>query len=232
VHEKTHPEVDVLLSFAGSSALAAQVDQGGVGDVLATASEEHMQALTKGGHVKDAATFAYNQLVVAVPEGNPAKLESFEDLAKAKRIVLGAPNVPVGKYADELLERAAGTLGVKFRDAVIAHVVSREANVRMVLSKIELGEADAAIVYRTDIMQPGCKEANEPGVNPCERVHPIAIPEALSERATYPIAVLSHAGEPALARAFVDFVLSDEGQAVLTAHGFISARAATTEPVR
>lgn len=221
VYQPKHPEVELLLSFAGSSALAAQVGQGGVGDVLATASEDNLETPALKGHLKSSAVFAYNQLVVAVPLNNPGKLKSFADLVKAKRIVLGTENVPVGKYADELLERASATLGTKFRDTVMAHVVSREANVRLVLSKVELGEADAAIVYSTDIYQPGCTPSPD---DACQRAHPIPIPVDLAERATYPIAVLAHATRPELGRAFIDFVLSDEGQAVLAEYGFIPVR--------
>lgn len=208
-HEAKHPEVDVLLSLAASSAVALQIDQGGTGDVLATASEDHMQRLVKAGLIQNDAVFAYNELVVAVPQANPAKLETFEDLAKAERIVLGAPNVPIGQYSDALLERAGKELGTTFSDRVNSRVVSREANVRLVLAKVELGEADAAIVYRTDIRQ-GARA--------------IEVPRELSERATYPIGQATRSKQPELARAFIEHVLSHEGQAVLAKHKFIPAR--------
>jgi molybdate transport system substrate-binding protein len=233
--ELKHPNVDVLLSFAGSSAIALQIDQGGAGDVLATANEEHLQKLVKAGLIQDHAVFAHNELVVAVAKDNPAKIGRFEDLANAKRIVLGAPNVPAGQYADALLKRAGETLGAKFSEAVQAHVVSREANVRLVLPKVELGEADAAIVYRTDIRRPECKPA--PAGTPhhataCGHAHAIEVPAALSERATFPIGVATRSKQPKLARMFIEYVLSPEGQAALAANGFIPARppASTAEP--
>jgi len=225
--ELKHPNVDVLLSFAASSAVALQIDQGGTGDVLATASEEHLQKLVAAGLIKDNVVFAHNELVVAVPKDNPAKIERFEDLANAKRLVLGAPNVPVGQYADALIKRAGEKLGAKFSEAVQAHVVSREANVRLVLAKVELGEADAAIVYRSDIRAPECKPAPDgtPAVpNACAGARAIEVPAALNQRATYPIGVATRSKQPQLAHAFIEYVLSPEGQAAMAANGFIPAR--------
>jgi molybdate transport system substrate-binding protein len=215
--ELKHPNVDVLLSFAASSAIALQIDQGGTGDVLATASEEHLQKLVDAGLIKDKAVFARNELVVAVPKDNPAKIERFEDLANAQRLVLGAPNVPVGQYADALLERAGEQLGAKFSEAVQANIVSREANVRLVLAKVELGEADAAIVYRSDLRAPAGARA-------------IEVPAALNQRATYPIGVATRSKHPQLAHTFIEYVLSPEGQAAMAANGFIRARSPATEP--
>jgi molybdate transport system substrate-binding protein len=222
-HEAKHPKVDVLLSFAGSSALALQIDQGGSGDVLATANEEHLQKLVKAGLIKDNAVFAHNELVIAVAPGNPAKIKTFADFANAKRIVLGSPNVPIGQYADAVIKRAGEPLST----AINAHVVSREANVRLVLAKVELGEADAAIVYRSDIRERECKPAPAdapPSAKACGHAQAIAIPAELSERATYPIGVATRSKKPALARAFMERVLSPEGQAVLAANGFVPAR--------
>lgn len=217
--ELKHPNIDVLLSFAGSSALALQIDQGGAGDVLATANEEHLHKLVTAGLIQDSVVFAHNELVVAVPKSNPAKIERFEDLANAQRIVLGAPNVPVGHYADALLERAEVSVGARFAQQARAHVVSREANARLVLAKVELGEADAAIVYRSDVRATGQARA-------------IELPATLSERATYPIGVATRSKHTALARTFIDYVLSGEGQAAMAANGFIPVRppAGTTEP--
>jgi molybdate transport system substrate-binding protein len=222
-YEAKHPKVDVLLSFAGSSALALQIDQGGSGDVLATANEAHLQKLVKAGLIKDHAVFAHNDLVIAVAPGNPAKVTSFADLANAKRIVLGSPNVPIGQYADAVIKRA----GEKLSTAIHAHVVSREANVRLVLAKVELGEADAAIVYRTDIRATECKPAPAgvpPSLKACGHAQAIELPAELSERATYPIGIPTRAKQPVLGRAFMEHVLSPEGQAVLAAHGFVPAR--------
>jgi len=232
-HELANPDLDVMLSLSGSSVLAMQVDQGGSGDVLALASEEQMQGLIKSGLIKEHAVFAHNELVIAVPPGNPAKLERFEDLAQAKKIVLGTPNVPVGKYADALITRAGEKLGSKFSDAVSSQVVSREANVRLVLAKVQLGEADAAIVYRTDIQAESCKAPSPTTpAKPCERAQAIAIPAELNMQAAYPIGIPTRSKQQALGRAFMKRVLSAEGQAVLAKHGFGAAMAPNPEPAK
>ena len=168
--------------------------------------------MCQAGAIGEHAVFAYNELVVAVPPSNPAGLQRFEDLAKVPRIVLGTKDVPAGQYADALIERARASLGDGFSDGVVAHVVSREANVRLALAKVALGEADAAIVYRSDV-----KEG---------RAKAIEVPEALRERATYPIGIPIRAEQPALARAFIAHVLSEQGQAVLAKHRLIPARSA------
>jgi molybdate transport system substrate-binding protein len=145
--------------------------------------------------------------------------------------------VPVGQYADALIERAGKQLGAKLGKAINAHVVSREANARLVLAKVELGEADAAIVYRSDIRRPECKPqpaGAPPSEKACEHAQAIAIPAELSERVAYAIGVAARAKEPILARELIDHVLSSEGQALLAEHGFIPARpplaAAEPEP--
>jgi len=116
-------------------------------------------------------------------------------------------NVPVGRYTDGLLQRAAVQFGAGFREQVLAHVVSREANVRQVLAKVELGEADAAIVYRTD-------------VRPGRPVRTLEVPTTLSEPTAYAVAAATHAPHPELARAFVDLLLSPAGQRALADAGF------------
>ena len=123
--------------------------------------------------------------------------------------MLAAPEVPAGAYADQLLAAAAIRFGAGFRERVLSRVVSRELNVRQVLTKVALGEADAGVVYRTDLAAGG------------DRVEAVAIPADLNVAAAYPIAALVEASQPEAARAFVDLVLSAEGQSVLRAHGFL-----------
>jgi molybdate transport system substrate-binding protein len=142
--------------------------------------------------------FARNEPVLVVPLDNPASLRVFADLPKARRIVLGVQEVPIGAYAARIL--AAAHLDLEGR------VVSRELNVRQVLAKVELGEADAAIVYRTDAARAGVKV--------------IAIPPAINVTAEYPIAVLARARQPTLAGQFVALVRSPAGRAVLARFGF------------
>jgi molybdate transport system substrate-binding protein len=145
-----------------------------------------------------------------VPPGNPAGLGSLEDLPKATRIVLGAPEVPVGQYALELLDLADTHYGAGFRGRVEEHVVSLEPNVRQVLAKVELGEADAALVYRSDVIA-------------SRDVLVIEIPAALAVPARYFVGVTTGAAEPQLAERFVEHLRSPAGRAVLGRHGFRAA---------
>ena len=124
---------------------------------------------------------------------------------------MGVEAVPVGHYTQAMLERAREELGGEFVDAVAAHVVSKESNVRLVRAKVELGEADAAIVYRSDIT----------GSSP---VAELPIPEALHTYASYPIARVRAGEHPAEAQLFIDYLLSHEGQSTLAKHGFEGAR--------
>lgn len=201
--EAERPGLDVVVSTAGSQALRLQIEQGAEADVFASANAEHIDALHAAGLVEQPIAFAENALVVAVPDDNPAAIERFEDLPKAQRIVLGGETVPVGKYTQELLDRADDDFAAR----VLAHVVSREANVRLVVAKVELGEADAAVVYRSDVAS-------------SRDVKAIPIPDTLAPTAAYFVAPLRRAKDPELARAVVGHLLSERGQALLQRHGF------------
>lgn len=207
--ERAHPQLDVQLAFAGSQILRVQLEQGARADVFASANEDHVRALSDIGLVADSEIFAVNALVVVVPLDNPAAIERFEQLPRARRLVIGSPEVPVGAYTRALLERARASLGPSFVDQVRARVVSEESNVRLVRAKVELGEADAAIVYRTDAMA-------------STRVRAIPIPKELGGRTGYRIATLARSDELAAARDFVALVRSPAGQEILARHGFVS----------
>ena len=152
--------------------------------------------------------FLTNKLVVILPADNPAGLGNLEDLAKPGiKLVLAAEEVPVGKYARQALDTMNGQFGSDFKDKVLANVVSNEDNVKQVVSKVQLGEADAGIVYTSDaVAAPDLKT--------------IEIPAELNVIAKYPIAALAKSANPDLAKAFIDYVLSPEGQAVLQKWGF------------
>jgi molybdate transport system substrate-binding protein len=201
--EADHAGVDVVVSTAGSQALRLQLEQGAAADVFASANAEHIDALHESSIVQRPIAFTRNALVIAVPSDNPAGIESFADLPQAERIVLGGESVPVGIYTKQLLDRA----GKDVADRVLAHVVSREANVRLVVAKVELGEADAAIVYRSDIAA-------------ARDVKSIAIPDALSPSVEYFVAPIVEAAQPQLSGAFVDHLTSEHGRATLSHHGF------------
>jgi molybdate transport system substrate-binding protein len=205
--EAERQDADVRLNLAGSQVLRLQIEQGAPADVFASANPEHMQALVDGGLVGDPLTFAGNALVVIVPLSNPAGIESFYDLPRAERLLLGTESVPVGRYAREALRRATTSARPDFGARVLARVVSEETNVRLVRAKVELAEADAAIVYRTDAVS-------------SDRVRHVPIPPEANVHAEYAIAVVEGTPRRALAEAWVEFVLSDAGRAVLARHGF------------
>lgn len=200
------PGLTVRLNFAGSQELRAQIEQGARADVFASADQKHMAALEKTGAALAPRVFARNQPVVVVPRANPAKLARFADLPSAQRIVIGAPEVPIGNYTLQILDKA----GADFKTKVLARVASKELNVRQVLAKIALGEGDAGVVYRSDALAAK------------DKVLTLEIPGEVNVVAAYPIAVLRDAPQAAAARAFVELVLSAGGQKRLAAAGFSS----------
>ena len=202
--EAEHPGVTVRLSFAGSATLRTQVLEGAPADVFASASPDEVVALDAAGLVVEERALATNTLVIAAGQDG---IETFEELTlPGLRLVLAAEDVPAGRYARESLALA----GTDFAERVLANVRSNEANVRATLAKVELGEADAAIVYTSDL-----RAADE-------GIRAIAIPERFQVAAEYRIALLS---ESDAARAFVAFATSPQGMATLARHGFTAVGA-------
>ncbi|GLW91749.1 molybdate ABC transporter substrate-binding protein [Actinokineospora globicatena] len=194
--ETANPGVQVAFNFAGSSALAQQINQGAPADVFASAAPANMQQV---GDAKEPVTFAKNQLEIAVPKGNPGKVTGLANFAdESLDIALCAEQVPCGAAAKKALA-AAG---------ITAKPDTLEQDVKAALTKVRLGEVDAALVYRTDVKAAGAE------------VEGIDFPEAAKAVNDYPIAVLSKAPNSAQAKAFVDFVRSDRGKAVLAEAGF------------
>jgi len=208
--EQSNPGVRVELGFAGSQVLRTQLEQGADADVFASADPAHAAALESQGLLDPPRPLTRNRLVVVTPsQGSPVK--ELPDLAKPfTAIVLAHPAVPAGRYALELLARlgADGRFGRDYATRVRVNVVSEEPNVRAVLAKVALGEADAGIVYATDA-------ESSPG-----RVRTIEIPPELNVVAEYSIGVLRRSAHRALAQAFVDWTLGPDGQAALRHHGF------------
>jgi molybdate transport system substrate-binding protein len=209
VFEKAHPGVKVKLALAGSQELSTQIDQGATADVFASAAQPPVAALQQKGLVAGTATFARNEPVVVVPRANPAGIEAFLDLAKTRRLVIGAPEVPIGTYTVRIFEAAGKKYGAQLRKKLEGAVASRELNVRQVLAKVVLGEADAGIVYRTDAQAAK------------DQVQVVVIPAEVNAIAEYPIAALEASKQLALARAWIELVLSAEGQRRLGAAGFL-----------
>lgn len=223
--EAAHPGVDVLFSFANSATLAAQIAEGAPADVFASANLAQMDAAAQSGRVADEVrTFARNRLVVVMPAGNPAGIESLHDLANSGlRLVLAAPGVPARDYAEMMLERMSADpdYGDGFGAAVLANLVSEEETVRAITAKVALGEADAAVVYASDVT-PDLRD----------QVVTLAVPDAFNTIAEYPIAPINDSPAPELARRFIDYLLAADGQAVLEAWGFMPvAVSGLPEPV-
>lgn len=212
----THPGVTVLFNFAGSQQLAQQITQGAPADVFASANQQQMQGVVQAGNIAASSpqVFARNSLVVIIPSGINW-ITSLADLAKpGLKIVLAAAEVPVGQYSLAFLDKASAdpAYGAGYKDGVLANVVSYEQNVKAVLAKVALGEADAGIVYLTDIS----------GAN-AGKVNRLEIPETLNVIAEYPIAPVAGSAFPEVAQALVDYILSPDGQAILQKYHFMPA---------
>lgn len=199
--QKSHPGTMVTFTFGGSSMLVSQIQQGAIGDVFASADQPNMQKLIDARLTAESPiVFARNNLEIVVGKGNPKHITALSDLGRSGLVVvLCAPAVPCGRYAAQALLKA----GVSLKPA------SEETDVKAVLSKVALGEADAGIVYITDVQAAGTA------------VEGVAIPAALNVVAEYPIVILKDSQNRALARAFISYILTD-GRRILAGYGFTS----------
>ncbi len=208
--EEQNAGAEVRTSFAASSELLAQIQQGAPADVFASASEKNMNTAVGEELVGEVSVFARNRPVVILPADNPAEIKEFEDLAEADgQLVLAEEGVPIADYAMEVLANADAEYGDGFEEGVMDKVVSREANVRAAANRVALGEADATFVYTSDVT-PDIRDS----------VEIVEIPKEINVVATYPIATVRGSHNPEMARAWVDLVLGEEGQRVLEEHGF------------
>jgi len=206
--EAANPGVTVVLNFAGSQALRTQIEEGAVADVFASANTKEVDTLAAAGMVGEAQPFVNNLLTIIAPADNPAGLLSPRDLARpGLKLVLAAEEAPVGMYARRVLEQMDDLYGAGYHDAVMANVVSNEDNVKQVVAKVRLGEADAGMVYESDSVA-------------APELVKIEIPAEANVIAVYPIAILGSGIEPELGQAFIEYVLSDAGRAVLHTWGF------------
>jgi molybdate transport system substrate-binding protein len=197
-----HPDADVIFNFAASSELVTQIGEGAPADVFASADLNNMTKLTDAGdHGSEPVVFTSNLAQIIVEPGNPEGITGVGDLANDDLVVIScAPEVPCGRYAQQILDNAGVTVEFK----------SLEENVRAVVSKVMLGEADAGVVYVTDVINAG------------DSAEGVDIPADVNVVAEYPIAVTREAPNPEAAQAFIDFVISTEGQRILQSHGFVS----------
>jgi molybdate transport system substrate-binding protein len=197
---------EVILNYAGSSQLAAQLREGVTADIFASANPTQMKAVVEAGRIEAGTEviFVSNRLTIIVPDDNPAGITALEELAQPDiQLILAVEGVPVRAYTDDIV----GAMPADFQEQFYANLVSEEDNVRQVSAKVALGEADAGIVYSSD-------------VTPGSPVQQIAIPDAQNLVAAYPIAPLADAPNPELARRFIAFVLGPEGQTILSKWGF------------
>ena len=197
-----YPDAGVTFSFAASSELVTQIVEGAPVDVFASADVSNMTKLTDAGNTSgEPVVFATNRAAIIVGPGNPEGITGVADLANENLIVVQcAPEVPCGRYAATIFENAGVTVTPK----------SLEENVKAVVTKVTLGEADAGIVYATDVTAAGDAAAG------------VEIPADINVDADYPIAATAEAPNPDGAQAFIDFVLGEQGQMILASHGFLA----------
>lgn len=210
---RENPGTDIVFNFAGSQQLAAQLEQGARADVFASADERWMTYAREKSLIEgESSIFVRNALVVIYPRTNPARIHRLQDLARrGLKLVLAADAVPAGRYSREMFQNLGRAEGfpADYAGRVIANVVSNEENVKGVVAKVQLGEADAGVVYRSDVT---------PDV--ARFVSLLEIPQGANITANYPIAVVRGSQVRDLARRFIDFVRSHRGQRLLGAHGF------------
>jgi molybdate transport system substrate-binding protein len=211
--QQANPNAKLTFNFGASSTLATQLGQGASADVFASADTTQMDNAKKSGAVTGQdQVFAGNRLVLITPRDNPANVNSVKDLANdGVKFVTAQPSVPIGTYTAQMLDKASSdpSFGSDFKDRVMANTVSQETDVRQVVSKVQLGEADAAIVYSTD-----------PTPQVRDQLNIIQVPDALQTLASYPIAV-AKGNNATGGEAFVSYVLGPEGQATLAKWGFL-----------
>ena len=210
--EAANPNVTVTYNFAGSNTLATQITNGAPADVFASADTNNMQKVNT--LVNTPQTFARNNVVVIIPAKNPGNIKTLHDLAnKGVKIAVAGPSVPVGNYTLEVLSKMgqSSEYGPAYESAVKANFVTQETSVSGVVQKVELGEVDAGFVYVSDAFSAGSK------------VMSIDIPDQYNVVATYPIATIKASTHPTQAEAFVQYVLSADGQAILEQYHFLPA---------
>jgi molybdate transport system substrate-binding protein len=214
--ETRQPGLQVRFNFAGSQQLAIQLEQGAVADVFASADARWMTYAADRGLLRgESQVFARNHLVVIVPSTNPARIQRLQDLARSGvKLVLGADAVPVGRYSRMALQALSKdpAFGGDYATRVLKNVVSEEENVKSVVGKVQLGEADAGMVYRSDVTH-----------SVARFLKVLTLPASADIVAAYPIAAVSAGPDSIAAQAFLDLVLSPEGQKVLQRRGLMPA---------
>ncbi|GAC1309677.1 MAG: molybdate ABC transporter substrate-binding protein [Vulcanimicrobiaceae bacterium] len=207
---KTHRELTFKPNYTGTQILESQLENGAPCDVFLSADLAHIRRLRDEGLVEPYALISHLHEVIVVPIANPAHVRSLRDLANDRvKLIVGVPDVPIGIYTRTIFAKADRAYGDDFEKRALANVVSLEVNVKQVLQKVVLGEADAGIVYRTDVDRDAARS-----------VRVVEIPPALNVPASNYIAVATHAQNRELAREFVRYALSPVGRAVFYRFGY------------
>ncbi len=218
--EKANPGLKITYSFGGSNTLRAQLEQGAKADVFASANQTEIDNAFKSNLVADKGqVFAQNRLVVILPKDNPGKVTKLQDLANpGLKLVAAEKGVPVGGYTLDALNKMSKDAAFMpdFAARVRANFVSQESNVKQVVSKVQLGEADAGVCYLTDISAPVQND-----------IITLAIPDQFNSLASYPISALKGASNTAGAQAFIGYVTGAQGQATLKTYGFTTGGSST-----
>ena len=213
--QAAHRDARLSFNFGASSQLRTQLEQGARADLFASANQAEMDRARTAGLIGGAdRVLVRNRLAVILPKENPGKVAELPDLARpGLRFVTAAPEVPIGVYTQDMLDRMSRdpAFGAEFKERVNANVVSREPNVRQVVAKINLGEADAAVVYSSDVT---------PDV--AANVSRLEVPDRFNTLATYPIALVRNGPNSPGGEVFMAHVLGSDGQAVLKRRGFIT----------
>lgn len=207
--------VAVVFNFGASNQLRTQLEQGAKADIFVSANKKEMDAAIASKAVADGAAkpFVWNRLVVLVPKDNPGQVATLKDLAKPKlKLVLADKAVPVGKYALDMFDKLAADAeyGPAYKEQALANVVSREENVKAVVTKVRMGEADAGVAYVSDLTG---KDS--------DKLAMIPVPDKFNQIASYPIAPVAKSEQQELAAKFIEYLLSPAGKEVLKANGFI-----------
>lgn len=214
--QQANPNGRLTFNFGASSQLATQLGQGALADVFASADQTQMENVRKTGAIAGQdQVFARNRLVLITPRDNPAGINAVNDIANpGVKFVSAQPSVPIGQYTARMLDRASAdpAFGADFKTRVLANTVSQEDNVRQIVSKVRLGEADAAVVYSSDAT---------PQVR--DQLQIIQVPDPLQTLAMYPIAV-THGNNSAGGQAFMAYVVEPQGQAILAKWGFLEVQ--------
>jgi molybdate transport system substrate-binding protein len=207
--ERANAGVRVRLQFAGSQQLASQIRLGAPADVFASAARQNLDQVRYDRSTLQ--VFARNRLAIVTTPGST--VTSLQTLDRGKRLVLADPKVPAGRYTADMLQSAAQQLGAAWLQCVSKNVVSRELDVRAVLAKVTLGEADAGIVYVSD------------AITAKGKVRSVLIPPKFAPTVSYPAAVVANSAQPSVARRFVAYLLTKPAQASLVRNGFLAAEA-------